>query len=198
MITSCVSMSTDSPAMTTPSPGAVCPAIVIYGARIETGVSRRIIPATLNTTIRAPPASQASLKVPGPLSARLVTTYTFPLLPPGCEHATSFGTWKCRDLCLWQRFGNAGPGYVGPPLTGLFSTIGSAFAQASSEWRFTSFMKAAPFSSSSTGIKGYCASIYAGANMKRSKNSFFVLIFIMLRGLFTAYEYFRELLAYRN
>src|SRR5690606_33658108 len=72
--TSCVSIKKDSPATQTPSPGAVCPAIVIYGAFIVIGDFRWIIPATLNTTILAPPCSQAQRKEPSPLSFRFVTT----------------------------------------------------------------------------------------------------------------------------
>ena len=53
--TSCVSTQKDSPAIHTPSPGAVCPAIVTYGARTIMGDSNLIIPETLKTMIRAPP-----------------------------------------------------------------------------------------------------------------------------------------------
>src|ERR1017187_8359117 len=41
-----------------------------------------MMPATLKTTMRGPADSTASRKVPGPVSARLVTTKTFPPRPP--------------------------------------------------------------------------------------------------------------------
>ena len=46
------------------------------------GDSKRMIPATLNTIMRAPPVSQASRKEPGPRSFRLVTVITLPPRPP--------------------------------------------------------------------------------------------------------------------
>ena len=55
---------------------------MIYGALTLKGDFNLIIPATLNTTIRAPPCSQASLNEPGPLSLRFVTVITFPPRPP--------------------------------------------------------------------------------------------------------------------
>ena len=69
IIISCVSSRKEAPVTQTPSPGAVWPAIVIYGARTFIGIFSRITPETLNTTIRAPPVSHASRNVPGPLSA---------------------------------------------------------------------------------------------------------------------------------
>ena len=68
--------------MQIPSPGAVCPAMVIYGLEIVNRLSRVIVPETLNTTIRGPSVSQASRKLPGPESFRFVTRITFPPLPP--------------------------------------------------------------------------------------------------------------------
>ncbi|MCJ7544709.1 MAG: hypothetical protein MUP47_09140 [Phycisphaerae bacterium] len=65
---------TVSPAMQTPPPGAVCPAMVMYGLRMFTSVSRLIVPATRNTTVRGPLPWQAARKLPGPLSARVVTS----------------------------------------------------------------------------------------------------------------------------
>jgi alpha-L-rhamnosidase len=50
-----------------------------------------MMPATLKTTMRGPADSQASRKVPGPVSARLVTTKTFP--PPSAPG--NAGTLAC-------------------------------------------------------------------------------------------------------
>ena len=72
--TSWVSTQTVAPRTQTPSPGAVCPATVMYGARMRTRFFRRMVPATLKTTTRGPTALHAARKVPGPASARLVTT----------------------------------------------------------------------------------------------------------------------------
>ena len=47
---------------------------------------KRIIPETLKTIVLAPTASQASRKVPFPLSSKLVTTNIFPPRPP-CVYA---------------------------------------------------------------------------------------------------------------
>ena len=82
IMTSCVLIQTVSPATQTPSPGAVCPAIVIYGARIINGDFNRMMPATLNTIVLAPPCSHAQRKLPGPSSFKLVTTITLPPRPP--------------------------------------------------------------------------------------------------------------------
>ena len=54
MTTSCVSSRRCAPRMQTPSPGAVWPAMVMYGARMRMRFFRWIVPATLNTTIRGP------------------------------------------------------------------------------------------------------------------------------------------------
>ena len=101
MTTSCVSSSTVSPAMQTPSPGALLPSIVIYGARTRIRSFSLMMPATLKTTMRGPPASSASRKLSGPLSSRFFTTNTFPprppklYIPPPCAG-------KRRDLRLRQ------------------------------------------------------------------------------------------------
>src|SRR5690625_4572473 len=74
IITSCVLIQNDSPAIHIPSPGADCPAMVIYGAFTIIGDFKWIIPATLKTTILGPTDSQAARNDPEPLSLRVVTT----------------------------------------------------------------------------------------------------------------------------
>src|SRR5687768_9132655 len=65
---------------TTPSPGAVCPAIVTFG-ETTTSVTSLIMPPTANVTMR-PGLLTASLKDPAPASLRLVTTYTSRVATP--------------------------------------------------------------------------------------------------------------------
>ena len=65
-----------------PSPGAVCPAIVIYGFLIFNALFKSIVPDTLKTTVLGPFASIAALKLPSPESLRFVTSYTLPPRPP--------------------------------------------------------------------------------------------------------------------
>ncbi len=66
-----------------PSPGAVWPAIVIYGLDMVRSFSSVIMPETRKITIRGPLASIASRKLPGPSSLRLVTLKILPPRPPG-------------------------------------------------------------------------------------------------------------------
>ena len=65
-----------------PSPGAVCPAIVKLPFFIIKEEVRTIRPDTRNTIVLAPFARIAALKLPGPLSFKLVTSITFPPRPP--------------------------------------------------------------------------------------------------------------------
>jgi hypothetical protein len=67
--------------MVMPAPGAVCPAIVMWGWVITT--SPRIMPEISKTTIRRPGLWQAALRLPGPEDFRFVTLITFPPRPPG-------------------------------------------------------------------------------------------------------------------
>lgn len=63
-----------------PSPGAVCPAMVILPFEMVTSAS--IVPETLNTTVLGPFALTASAKLPGPEALRFVTSMTLPPRPP--------------------------------------------------------------------------------------------------------------------
>ena len=67
-----------------PSPGAVCPAMVMSPLLMVRPVSSSssITPDTSNTTIRGPLAIQAARKEPGPLLFRLVTLMMRPPRPP--------------------------------------------------------------------------------------------------------------------
>ena len=65
-----------------PSPGAVWPAMVMYGSVIFSGEASVISPPTRKITMRGPLAMQASRKLPGPASFRLVTKMTLPPRPP--------------------------------------------------------------------------------------------------------------------
>ena len=65
-----------------PSPGAVCPAMVRLSFVTMISEAKLILPLTSNTMVLAPDALQASRKLPGPLSFKLVTLYTSPPLPP--------------------------------------------------------------------------------------------------------------------
>src|SRR5262245_25166789 len=82
-MTSCVRMLTSSPRTHTPSPGAVEPSIVRKGSRMTMADASVTRPATSNLTVRAPGAVTASRKLPGPLSASVVTATARPPRPPG-------------------------------------------------------------------------------------------------------------------
>src|SRR5215207_2699089 len=69
-----------TPSTVTPAPGAVCPAIVMYGFVIR--MFPRMTPLTSNTTIRGPSAAHAAARLPAPEALRLVTLMTFPPRPP--------------------------------------------------------------------------------------------------------------------
>src|SRR5262245_8033900 len=66
----------------TPVPGAVAPSIVTLPLVTRRRLSRAMVPATAKPTLRGPSARRASRKVPGPLSARLVTVIVRPPSPP--------------------------------------------------------------------------------------------------------------------
>src|SRR5687767_11109758 len=69
-----------TPSTVMPAPGAVCPAIVMYGLVIR--MFPRMTPLTSNTTIRGPSAAHAAARLPAPEALRLVTLMTFPPRPP--------------------------------------------------------------------------------------------------------------------
>ena len=66
--------------MVMPAPGAVWPAIVMFGPVIRT--LPRITPLTSKTTMRGPSCRQAHCSEPGPEGFRFVTLMTFPPRPP--------------------------------------------------------------------------------------------------------------------
>ena len=76
--------------MQIPSPGADCPAIVRLPLRISNSFCKCIVPETVKSMVRAPPASTAARSVPdsGLLSSGLIasskveTIYTVPPFPP--------------------------------------------------------------------------------------------------------------------
>ena len=67
--------------MQMPSPGAVCPAIVVFSG-IDNLEARCMVPDVLNMIVRGPVCDRAHLREPSPLSLRFVTKYTCPPLPP--------------------------------------------------------------------------------------------------------------------
>ena len=138
--TSCVFTQKDSPAIHTPSPGAVCPAIVTYGARTIMGDSNLIIPETLKTMIRAPPVSQASRKEPGPRSFKLVTVITLPPRPPKLYMPPPSAPGKAGIRACGKSYGREAHEIYGRPSFASFSTTGNAFAHASSERRRSSLI----------------------------------------------------------
>ena len=68
------------PLIVIPSPGAVCPAMVILPLEIFRSAS--IVPATRNTTVLFPEAAIAAAKLPVPEGLRLVTSITLPPRQP--------------------------------------------------------------------------------------------------------------------
>src|SRR5271154_7589958 len=87
MTTSCVETKICSPfwfgpPITTPPPGAVCPAMVMYGLEICARDRKVIIPDPRKTQVRGPEASMHARKLPVPESFKLVTSMTTPPRPP--------------------------------------------------------------------------------------------------------------------
>ena len=85
-----------------PSPGAVCAAIVQYGSVMFRGFFKSMSPDTANTMMRGSGARQAERKLPGPLSSRLVTTYTLPPLPPMVVEPNPSASGNARMGFCWQ------------------------------------------------------------------------------------------------
>src|SRR6185312_5007080 len=119
------------------------------------GVLIRIIPATLNTIMRAPPCSQAQRRVPGPLSAKLVTTSTFPPRPPKLYLPPPSAPGNAGMDACGRSVGRAAQGIYGLPFLASRSTIGYAIAHAESDFRYASFIIAAAASCSSFDSCGY-------------------------------------------
>src|SRR6478672_6155752 len=142
--------------MHTPSPGAVCPSMEIYGARMITGVFNLMIPATLNTTKRAPPCSHAQRKLPGPSSFRFVTTYTFPPRPPKLNLPPPSAPGNAGIDACGRSDGTAAHGINGFPFFSSASIVGSAFVHAWSERFLKPFIAASAESSNVLGMVGYC------------------------------------------
>lgn len=55
-----------APVIVIPLPGAVCPAIVMFGEDMTTSEDRLMTPPTRKTTMRLPVACRAARKLPGP------------------------------------------------------------------------------------------------------------------------------------
>ena len=127
-----MSTHTVAPRMQTPSPGAVCPAMVMYGARMRTRFFRWMVPATLNTTMRGPTALHASRNVPGPASSRLVTTYTLPPRPPKLYMPPPHAPGNAGMSACGRSDGFAAPGMYGLPFFAHSASSGCAFAHTSS------------------------------------------------------------------
>src|ERR1700742_3693234 len=70
------------PPITIPPPGAVWPAIVMYGFLICMRDLPVIKPDTRKTQVRGPEASRQARKLPLPVSFRFVTSITTPPRPP--------------------------------------------------------------------------------------------------------------------
>ena len=96
-----------------------------------------MIPATLNTIIRAPPVSHASRKEPGPRSFRFVTVITLPPRPPKLYIPPPSAPGNEGISACGKSYGRPAQGIYGRPSLASFCTIGNAFAHASSE-RFRS------------------------------------------------------------
>src|SRR5678810_155739 len=93
----------------------------------------RIIPATLNTIILAPPCSQAQRKLPGPLSFRLVTTITLPPRPPKLYLPPPSAPGNAGMSDCGRSVGLFAKSIYGLPFSASFIMIGHAIAQAESE-----------------------------------------------------------------
>src|SRR5258705_1486078 len=88
MITSCVPTLSSSPPSVAlfmscmPPPGAVCPAIVMYGFVISIRDCSTMVPPTRKTQVRGPLASTHARSDPPPRSLSLLTPITTPPRPP--------------------------------------------------------------------------------------------------------------------
>src|SRR5688500_1781111 len=129
--------------------------MVIYGARIITGLFNLIIPATLKTTILAPPSSQAHLKLPSPSSLRLVTTSTFPPLPPKLNLPPPSAPGNAGTSDCGRSVGLAAQGTNGFPFFASASIMGTALAHAMSDLRRASFIIESDDCCTSRGTEGY-------------------------------------------
>ena len=113
-----------------------------------------MMPATLKTTMRGPPASSASRKLPGPLSLRFVTTNTFPPRPPKLYMPPPCAPGNAGIGACGRSPGFAAHGMYGLPLASHSLMTGSAFCQASSEWRSESVFFCAASRRTSSGTRG--------------------------------------------
>src|SRR5690606_6365258 len=182
MTTSCVLIQTDSPATHTPSPGADCPAIVMYGARIISGVFSRIIPATLNTMMRGPPCSQASRNVPGPLSSKLVTTITLPPLPPKLYLPPPSAPGNAGISACGKSVGRPAHGIYGFPCFAYSSITGRALPQATSDCSLARSISSFDAFFTSSGTFGYCPFAVSSDNKptasRKPDNTFLFIVYI--------------------
>src|SRR5678809_933852 len=92
-----------------------------------------MMPATLNTTILAPPCSQAQRKLPGPSSFRLLTIYTLPPRPPKLYLPPPSAPGKAAISACGKSVGREAHGIYGLPFFASASMIGHALFHASSE-----------------------------------------------------------------
>src|SRR6266508_2701703 len=102
----------NGPTSWTPSPGAVWPAIVRYGLRIQSVLRRTIVPPTRNTQVRGPHAWTHARSEPVPESSRFATSNTAPPRPP-CDSAPP----------------PAAPGNAGTTPAGAAARTGGALAE---------------------------------------------------------------------
>ena len=115
------------------------------------------MPETLNTTMRAPPCSQAHRKEPGPSSLRLVTVSTFPPRPPKVYMPPPSAPGKAGILACLRSYGLAAQGTYGLPAFASSITMGKAFSQAESLWAFQHFSRESMRCFASSVSWGYCA-----------------------------------------
>ena len=116
------------------------------------------MPATLNTTIRGPPASQASRNVPGPEFSRLVTTNTRPPRPPKACRPPPSAPGNAGIVACGRSPGRDASWMKGLPFLAHASISGRARAKASSERRSASALAASACIRMSSEICGYWAS----------------------------------------
>src|SRR6185295_9773348 len=96
MTTSSASITNVWSASAMPPPGALWPAMVTRGSRTTRSEASRIVPATSKRMVRGPRASTAARRLPGPLSARLVTGSTAPPRPPAAKRPAPSAPGKAR------------------------------------------------------------------------------------------------------
>ena len=132
----------------------------MYGARTRMRSLSWMMPATLKTTMRGPPASQRFAEAARAAVVEVGDDEHLAAAAAEAVHAAALGAGKRGDLGLRQVAGFAAQGMYGLPFAAHSSMTGSAFSQASSEWRSDAAVFSAASRCTSSESRGYWAEAY--------------------------------------